>query len=253
MKLACLELGAREARPLVWLHGFPDVPVTARGFLERLDRRVIAPWLRGYAPSPLAGPYDLTTLARDVIELVRDRGPVDLVGHDWGAAVAYTVCAIAPARVRRCVTLALPHPRTFRRRLALPAQLRKSWYMMAFQAPGAGWFAPRLIDRLWRDWSPGFALPEPDRAAVQACLRASMPAPIAYYRTALRNVGIPRDRIDVPVLQLHGAQDGCVLPPGEGDAARFRERTYEVVPGVGHWLHLEAPDVIAARIRAFTA
>src|SRR5688572_27211830 len=56
--------GDRAAPPLVFLHGFPDQPPTATPFLEQLARthRVIAPWLRGYAPSPRIGPYDLETL-----------------------------------------------------------------------------------------------------------------------------------------------------------------------------------------------
>jgi len=57
--------GAVSARPLLFLHGFPDHPPTAVPFLEHLaeTHRVVAPWLRGYAPSPIVGPYDLDTLA----------------------------------------------------------------------------------------------------------------------------------------------------------------------------------------------
>ncbi|MBA3541737.1 MAG: alpha/beta fold hydrolase, partial [Deltaproteobacteria bacterium] len=111
-----LVAGHPDAPPLVYLHGFPDHPPTAATFLSELARRhrVIAPWLRGYAPSPLAGPFDLDTLAADVIALIDQLGaPVDLVGHDWGAAITYAVCAASPTRVRRAVTLALPHPLTF--------------------------------------------------------------------------------------------------------------------------------------------
>src|SRR5438105_756808 len=108
--------GDPEHSPLVWLHGFPDHPPTAAPFLRELARRhrVIAPWLRGYAPSPLDGPFDLETLARDVIAMIDALGaPVDLAGHDWGAAITYAVCALAPDRVRKAITLALPHPLTF--------------------------------------------------------------------------------------------------------------------------------------------
>src|SRR5437868_548123 len=93
--------GAVNARPLLFLHAFPDHPPTAVPFLERLaeTHRVVAPWLRGYAPSPIVGPYDLDTLAADAIALIdRLGGQVDLVGHDWGGAITYTVCAAAPSR-----------------------------------------------------------------------------------------------------------------------------------------------------------
>src|SRR5436309_7845704 len=105
--------GAVNARPLLFLHGFPDHPPTAVPCLEHLaeTHRVVAPWLRGYAPSPIVGPYDLDTLAADAIALIdRLGGQVDLVGHDWGGAITYTVCAAAPSHVRRAVTLAIPHP-----------------------------------------------------------------------------------------------------------------------------------------------
>src|SRR6266508_210453 len=95
--------GAVNARPLLFLHGFPDHPPTAVPFLEHLaeTHRVVAPWLRGYAPSPIVGPYDLDTLAADALALIdRLGGQVDLVGHDWGGEITYTVCAAAPSHDR---------------------------------------------------------------------------------------------------------------------------------------------------------
>jgi pimeloyl-ACP methyl ester carboxylesterase len=246
IELQTLTLG--RGTPVVYLHGFPDHPPTARPFLDELvarGHRVIAPWLRGYAPSPLDGPYDLDTLAHDVLALI-DRSspdePVALVGHDWGAAITYHCCALAPHRIHRAVTLALPHPRVFLRALRTRAQLRRSWYMALFQLPGAGAIARArhlaLIDHLWRTWSPGFTLDAARRDALHACLAASLPAPLGYYRAILRGVRHVGAKIHVPILALHGADDGCVLPP----------RSSVVLPGVGHFLHLEQPEAIAARV-----
>jgi pimeloyl-ACP methyl ester carboxylesterase len=249
---------ARDTPPLVYLHGFPDHPPAAREFLDALavDHPVIAPWLRGYAPSPLAGPYDVETHARDVIALIdRIGGPVNLVGHDWGAAITYTICAIAPDRVRRAVTMACPHPRTLMRNLRTTAQLRRSWYMVFFQLPFAARVARArefaLIDRLWRAWSPDFTLDAERRAALHACLAASWPAPIHYYRPQR----FRSTQIATPLLQLHGANDGCIVPPTQPlhDARRFRERVLEIVPGLGHFLQVEDPQGIAARIAAWLA
>lgn len=265
-----IELGPRDARPLVWLHGFPDHPPTALPFLEHLTRtrRVIAPGLRGYAPSPLDGPFDLETLAGNVIALIDhlqlgDPQAIDLVGHDWGAAITYAVCATAPARVRRAVTLALPHPLSFLRALQTAAQMRRSWYIALFQIPGserlvrANDFA--LVDHLWCSWSPGFTLDETRRAALHACLAASLPAPLGYYRAMVRPLAQfgartrkLAVRLTTPILQLHGANDGCVLAPTTADARRFTRRELEIIPGVGHFLHLEAPDAIAARVLQWT-
>ncbi|MBS1121527.1 MAG: Alpha/beta hydrolase fold [Deltaproteobacteria bacterium] len=266
-----LELGPHKAPLLLWLHGFPDHPPTALPFLEHLTRshRVIAPWLRGYTPSPLDGPYDLDTLAGDVLAMIEQLSPdapIDLVGHDWGAAITYALCAVAPERVRRAVTMAVPHPLTLLRRLRSTSQMRRSWYMALFQIPGSERVVRAnnlaMIDHLWRTWSPGFLLDAPRRTSLHACLDASLPAPISYYRAMLRPIVGFRARarriaapLATPVLQLHGADDGCVLPPTLplDDDRRFTQRELAIVPDVGHFLHLEAPDAIAGRVLTWLA
>ncbi len=263
-----IELGPKTGRPLLWLHGFPDHPPTAVPFLEHFTRthRVTAPWLRGYAPSPLDGRFELEELAADAIALIDsispDGAPVDVIGHDWGAAITYAVCAIAPARVRRAVTLAFPHPLTFMRRLQTPAQMRRSWYMALFQIPGAERLVRAndfaLVDHLWRTWSPGLELDETCRKKLHACLADSLPAPLWYYRSIVRPFAHVRKRIaafstplDPPVLQLHGEDDGCILPPTDEDSRRFSRREIAVIPACGHFLHLEAPAPVAARIETW--
>jgi pimeloyl-ACP methyl ester carboxylesterase len=268
-RFAALELGAATGRPCVYLHGFPDHPPTATPFLAELaarGHRVLAPWLRGYRPSPVVGRFDLESLAGDVAALV-DRwvgpGRVDVIGHDWGAALAYVLCAVMPERVGRAVTLALPHPLTFLRRLGIAAQARRSWYLALFQLPGSGALARvrdlALIDRLWRTWSPGFTLDADRRTTLHACLADSLPAPLLYYRAIARPVVGFRARlrrltppITVPVLQLHGADVGCVVPLAAPDARRFAAAyRYDVIDGVGHFLHLERPHEIAAAASAW--
>jgi pimeloyl-ACP methyl ester carboxylesterase len=264
-----LAAGPADAPLALVLHGFPDAPPTFAPLLGALaDRgyRVVAPWLRGYAPSPLAGPYDVDRLADDVLawaDRLSPTQPVALVGHDWGAAVTYVACARAPARFTAAVTLAVPHPAVFVRSLARRRQLARSWYMLAFQVPGVERLAAArdfaLIDRLWADWSPGFTLPAELRAALHATLRTSWPAPLLYYRALTRPPGAAlarlrrRDRIAVPTLYLHGARDGCIGPEVGVGAERFFTAGYrrEVVPDVGHFVAAEAPMAIAARIAAW--
>jgi pimeloyl-ACP methyl ester carboxylesterase len=225
---------------------------------------VIAPWLRGYAPSPLDGPFDLETLVADVVAmLARVDLPVALVGHDWGAVLTYGACLAAPDRIARAVTFAVPHPLTFLRRLATSTQALRSWYMAMFALPGAHRVVAAgdlaFVDRLWRTWSPALTLDDARRAELHACLAASLPAPLAYYRSIVspglaRRYAALAAPIRVPLLQLHGADDGCILPPGDRDAHRFAApHAYECLSGLGHFLHLEQPEAIAARVAAWLA
>ena len=257
---------AGDGRRILFLHGFPDHPPTATPFFAELAARghhVLAPWLRGYAPSPVAGPYDIDSLVGDITAILDQwspNAPVDVVGHDWGAVITYALCNAVPTRIARAVTLAIPHPLTFLRQLRTPAQLRASWYMGLFQLPGSERVVRardfRLIDRLWRRWSPGFTLDADARRDLHACLDASKLAPIEYYRamrkTSRSDVRRAAQPITTPLLALHGQDDGCILPPTADDTKRFAG-PYEraVVPGVGHFLHIEAPAEIAERVSAW--
>ncbi|WP_045119838.1 alpha/beta fold hydrolase [Haliangium ochraceum] len=262
----------REDAPLIVLfHGFPDHPYSFGPVMARFVEagyRVAAPWMRGYRPSVQQGPYHIPRLARDVVEFVdalSPERPVFAVGHDWGAAALYGALADAPSRFTAAATMAVPHPQAFFQRLWRSArQLRKSWYMFFFQIRAIpervcahGDFS--LIDRLWRMWSPGFELPPADRTILHACLRASMPAPIGYYRALLwppgRAVELARSgpmsrSITVPVFYLHGARDGCIDPSiSEGQESYF-DALYEraILEHAGHFLQLEAPDLVAGYI-----
>ncbi len=268
-RFAYIERGDAGAPVVLCLHGFPDHPPSFEPLLDRLAAagyRAVAPWMRGYAPSPLDGPYDTDQLARDVVELAGDfspGAPVHLVGHDWGAVATYAALAAAPDRFRRAVAMSVPRlPTLFHALRRDPAQRRRSWYMYFFQLPLVPERAvPRndfaFIDRLWRAWSPDYLMPEPERAALHACLAASMPAPIGYYRAVTRPVGpaLARFRatpasISVPTLYLAGERDGCIAP----DAARGQERYFagpfasRVLPDVGHFMQLEDPDAVAGHI-----
>jgi pimeloyl-ACP methyl ester carboxylesterase len=221
----------------------------------------IAPFLRGYSPTVVNGPYDPLRIADDLVDLanaVSPREPVFVVGHDWGAVATYAALARRPDRFVAAVTLAVPHPLQVVRNVTRhPVQLRRSWYMLFFQLP---WISERvaaardfaLVERLWRDWSPGWTPPPEHVLELKECLRASWPAPIRYYRDAAR-MKWKHPKIRVPVLHLQGAQDGCVgAEMGEGQE-RWFEGPFEskTIPGAGHWLHMERPDVVASEIAAW--
>src|SRR5262249_25428634 len=108
-----VELG--EGPLLVLLHGFPESWWTWRHQLVTLANagyRVIAPDQRGYAETDKKGPYDLDTLASDVAALITVAGAekADVIGHDWGGAVAWHLASTRPECVRRLAVLSCPHP-----------------------------------------------------------------------------------------------------------------------------------------------
>lgn len=263
------------------LHGYPDTAWTWRHLGPHLANRgwrVVAPFMRGYAPTALApdGGYQIGALVRDTVAahgaLGGDERAV-LVGHDWGAAAAYATDAFSPGLFRRVVTLAVPpgpvllgqltSPRELLRNAGLlPRQLRRSWYMAFQQLPFSEGAMEELIPKLWRDWSPGYDATE-DVAQVLAALDspARRTAALRYYRALLqpwerRSSYSPEARYEMklgpaPTLYLHGENDGAMLAALARGAANLVKT--EIVPGVGHFLQLEAPERVNALIADFVA
>ncbi len=159
--------------PLVLcLHGFPDHARSFRSQLPALAKagfRAVAPYLRGYAPTdvPPNGPYQAAALATDAAALVEALSPSEpafVFGHDWGALAAYGAAQLAPRRIRKIATAAVPHgPQLLQAIVSSYEQMRRSWYIFMFQMPTAeaavssGDFA--FLDRMWADWSPGWTVP----------------------------------------------------------------------------------------------
>ncbi len=261
-----------EGPLVIAVHGFPDDATTFRHQVPALvaaGYRVVCPTLRGYAPSGLARShrYDAEALGRDLVA-VADRlspgAPARLVGHDWGAIAAFAAVALAPGRFSHLCTMAVPHAAAFARNFGF-AQARRSWYMGLFQLPGLAEARLRaddfaLVDRLWRDWSPGYQASPEELRAVKEGLAERRSAALAYYRTlrSPRAILGPSRRllfapVRVPALHLHGADDGCVGVACTRGAERFYAAPYRlsVVEGAGHFLQREKPAAVNAELLAF--
>lgn len=277
VRLAYREAG-RDGDPLVLcLHGFPDSPVTFDALSTELVAggfRVVMPWLRGYPPSAVVdGSYQVAVLAHDAIGLAAalspDR-PAFLVGHDWGGLAAYGAAVLDPARWRRIVVLSVAPTAAFRPFLIRDGdQQQASWYQFLFQleplaekAVSAEDFA--FVDRLWAAWSPGWPADAVALAAAKESIGAGFPASLRFYRDtwqparqdpalAVDQRAISAGPVPVPALVLHGLQDGCILPGAFADAGNYLTAGSDVVglPGVGHFLHLEDPVGVSARIVEF--
>jgi pimeloyl-ACP methyl ester carboxylesterase len=275
-------LAEGEGPLVLLLHGFPDTPHTFRHQIAALARagyRAVAPWLRGYAPTDLApdGNYEVISLARDAVAMIETLGedgkdePVSIVGHDWGASAAYMAALMVPARIRRLSMWAVPHPLQFIMALNQDYdQQRRSFYFFFLQLPVAD-EAVRAdnfayIERLWRDWSPGFEPPADLLAEVRASLgkpenlAAALGKYRAIYNPALqdpKNAELQNDlaprTVECPTLALFGQRDGCIgANLSEGMEAFFPaglER--HVLPEAGHFLHVEKPDEVNRLLLAF--
>ena len=193
-----------------------------------------------------------------------------LVGHDWGALTAHALAAHADSPFARVVSMAvppltaLPLGATVRH---LPAQARRSWYVAFNQLPSLPERSlDRLVPRLWRDWSPGYDATRDVRLVLEALPDAAhRRTVIDYYRHLARPIGVPHryrrwqramtQPARVPVLHLHGRDDGC-LTYRFAELARSRvphDTESRIIDEAGHFLHLEQPAEVAARVVDFLA
>ncbi len=277
VELSVLEAGPADGPLAVLLHGFPDTARTWRHLMPLLAEdgfHVVAPYLRGYHPSgvPADGRYQTGALVADVVALydaLQGDERAVLVGHDWGAFAAYGAAALAPERWRRVVGAAVPPLPAMLGGFTNFAQLKRSWYIFFFQSvladPTVAADDLAFLANLWSDWSPGYDATE-DLAHVRAALSspANLAAAIGYYR-ALFDFASHAEELSAeqaaassavphPTLYLHGADDGAMGAELIGDhvlSALGPGSSVEIFEHTGHFLHLEKPDEVNARIRAF--
>jgi epoxide hydrolase 4 len=203
---------------VVLLHGFPESRITWKRVMPVLAAagfRVVAPDLRGYGDSPAprgTDEYRVPLLVEDVAELITE--PCILVGHDWGALVAWFLAMTRPELVRKLVILNVPHPALFVRELRRsPKQKLLASYQLFFQLPllpelfmrvfgrrlmrKAGRFPPELIEAYARQW------------------KTNLTPMLNYYRAMRKTRGALRPmmrRIDVPTLIIWGEREPVMLP-----------------------------------------
>lgn len=253
------------------LHGFPDDALAWQAVgsgLAAAGYRAVAPFLRGYGSTARApdGDYGFAALAEDVAALIPALGAERalVVGHDWGAVMAWLGAVAAPERVAGVVGMSVPPLRALLR-AARPAQLRRSRYMGAFQIPVLPEWSLRQggIERLWRRWSPGVE-PSPARLqSVHATLAApgSLRAALGYYRSVVHDAWrrprrwragwrLALQPVPVPATVVYGTQDACIAPPAFADLRGCFTRPPVVhAVAAGHFLPTEAPDAVLAIVR----
>jgi pimeloyl-ACP methyl ester carboxylesterase len=257
LRFGYLEWGD-TTKPLVLMaHGFPDSPhawtelgsaVAAAGYW------VVAPFLRGYSPSE-AGPRDTTSedLANDGAAWVGafGREKAHLVGHDWGAELAYGAVGVAPEKFWSLTAVAIPH------RVRLAFTWKMAWGLRHFGSLSLPWAEARFakddfaeLEMLTRRWSPTWTFTKEDLAPVKACFRApgTVHAALGYYRAAaLRSPAFLKPKVKVPTLIIAGLDDPAVAVRDYESTRGHFEAGFEVLPvRGGHFCHRESPQPVIA-------
>ena len=259
---------------VVLLHGFPEFWYSWRHQIPALASagfQVVAPDMRGYNLSDKprgVGAYALDALVEDVAQLIRDRGAARavVVGHDWGGGVAWAFAMRHPEMLERLAVLNCPHPARFFDGLRTLRQLRKSWYMLAFQLPGVPemWlrsgdyaFLRRALraEPLRRD---AFDATDVERYVAALSQPGAVAGGINYYRALFRQrPGQARAAfrpIEAPVLVVWGERDpylGAEL--AEPDPALVPDVRVERLPEASHWVQNDQPERVNALLLDFLA
>jgi len=265
--LHVVQAGPDDGPLVLLLHGFPEFWYGWRNQIGAFADAGYAVWIpdqRGYnlseKPSKVAD-YRMDALVGDVIGLIdaADREQVDLIGHDWGAAVAWWTAARHPARVRKLGILNVPHPAALRKALRETwAQRIKSWYIAFFQTP----LIPELLLSLA---GPGVILRssgKPDtfsRRDLQRYEQAwarkgALKGMLAWYRAAFRNLGntLTTGKINIPTLILWGDRDVALDKRAADDSLKWCRRGRIVhFPEASHWIQHDEPEAVSRELLSF--
>jgi epoxide hydrolase 4 len=260
--------GDPHAPLAVLLHGFPEhwvswhhqvLPLLEQGY------RVWMPDMRGYNLSDCpkrVSDYRIKTLGADVCGLINASGATScvLIGHDWGAAIAWWVAAEHPDLVHRLVIANVPHPRVFRRHVFTSLrQLMASWYMFFFQLP----FLPQwLLSRRDYHWMskavfatalPGTFCEAEVLRYKAAWSRAKLNPMLNYYRAALRYQDLPKPgKLKMPTLIIWGKKDQALrFEMALMSLEHCDQGKLVVIEEATHWVHHDDPQGFNGHINAF--
>ena len=271
------ETGDPGAPALVLLHGFPELGYSWRHQIPVLAEagfRVIVPDMRGYglsdAPADVEA-YATDSLAGDVLSLLDDAGVEQgvVIGHDWGADVAWKTAWMHPSRIAAVAGLSVP----FAPRAPAPpmerlrARLGENFYIVWFQEPGVADAAlakdvrrTLASTRAWTDeWArderddpptPDFMTDDEFAVYVEAFERTGFTGGLSYYRNIDRNweltAPFDQQRIEQPALFLTGERDPVrqFMPAEAMNDQVLDLRAEVVVPGAGHWVNQEVPEAV---------
>lgn len=250
MRLAADVTG--EGPAVLLVHGFPDSRHLWRnqvGPLADAGFRVLAPDLRGFGESDRpegVDAYRVTEVMGDLVELLDEHGVerAHVVGHDWGAGIAWALAGLLPDRVASLAALSVGHPNARHPRTLESRE--KAWYQLLFQFEEAEELLLRDDARLLREWLAD--APDAERYVEELREPGALTARLGLYRANLhpRSELQPRalPPVAAPTLGLWSTGDrylteAAMVRSGEHVTGRWR---YERVEGATHWMQLDAPE-----------
>ncbi len=260
-------------RLVVLLHGFPEFWYSWRHQLVDLsasgDFTVVAPDMRGVNLSDKpenVSDYDIRNLVDDVIGLIHNLGfeTAAVVGHDWGAGVAWGAARFHPETVSRVACLQVPPPDIWKKNLGWK-QLLASWYMFFFQIPGVPeWLlSAKDFDGMEKAMRNSTAVPGiiTDTDIIEYKKGWSQPGAITgginVYRANImkrifgKKMELPD--IEVPTLFIYGEQDHAILPSTVEGVAEVVAADYDEIriPESAHWVQVEAREKVSKALIEF--
>jgi len=246
---------------IVMIHGFPDFWYTWRNQMIALMSKyqIAAIDLRGYnlSDKPQGGEhYLMHHLVSDIQAVMRhlEKDKAIIMGHDWGGAIAWFFAMYFPAMTERLIVLDFPHPSGFIRELAQNSQQQKqSAYARDFQQEGAHkQLSPESLSAWVHD-------PVARERYIEAFRHSDFEAMLQYYKQnyprepyqALPGIDLTQvNKVQAPVLQIHGLQDQWLLPCGLNSTWEWLENSWTLltIPQAGHFVQHDAPDLVSRTI-----
>ena len=254
------ETGPPDGRVVILLHGFPEDrhcwDALATSLADR-GYRTLAPDQRGYSPGarpPGRRSYTLDRLAGDVLALADAAGAdrFDVVGHDWGAVVAWYLAAGMKDRVRSLTALSVPHPGAFAAAMLRSRQPLRSWYVLAFQIPKLPEYALSRAGGRARSAARlrhlGLDVDSARRYARRATSAGAMTGALNWYRALPFDIGNRVGPVAVPTLFVWGERDRFITRIAAERCGRHVSGPFRFValPEADHWLPSGSPGVVAS-------
>ena len=256
--------GPEDGRPVLLLHGFPQTSASwaaVTPLLTQAGLRTYAPDQLGYSPGARPGEveaYSMQNLAQVTADLMTALSiPVaDVVGHDWGANVAWTMAAWHSDRVRSLTAVSVPHPAAYTAAFrADPEQKERSAYIRLFWQEGKAEEVlladdARRLRRLLSGGEEDSGVPAEAIDEYVAVLSApgALTAALNWYRAMSSDIRV--DQIEVPTTYVWSDGDVAIGRTAAEACANYVTGDYRFVElaGVTHWIPEQAPDQLATAI-----